>query len=538
MKNLEDIMEDSHWADKIATELIKANPNKKKFILASGITPSGKVHIGNFRDIITSDLVHRALKEKGYQAELIFSWDDYDRLRKIPSDVPPSFSKYLGMPLSEIPDPYKCHSSYARHFESDLEEALPLLGIKPKFIYQAKMYKSNKYYSEIKKALQKRKEIARILGNFRTQGISEEETENYSPLQIYCRNCRKSTGTKIISYDGKNNLIYSCACGHQEEVNISKENVGKLSWKVDWPIRWGFEGVDFEPGGEDHATPGGSYDVAKKIAEEIFNVKPPYFQGYAFVGIQGASKMSSSKGTGYTPKDLLKIYEPELLRGIFSRVRPDKALTLFFDANIIRQYDEFDRKIYNYYEKKLGPVERREIEFSSIKEGKIPKKRNISFRQVASFGQIVQKNFSELKRMYDRIGEKYDIESLKTRMDKSYNWVENFMPELRIGLRETFNEVYYKKLNNEEKEQIDRLSKEMKDHWKIEKLTEFVYEIPKKPEFSEEKKKEAQRNFFKNVYHMLIEKDTGPRLPTFLIALGKEKVKKLLSINRTGSSAR
>jgi lysyl-tRNA synthetase class 1 len=106
MKSLESIMEESHWADKVATELVKTNPNKRKFVLASGITPSGKVHIGNFRDIITSDFVYRALKEKGYDAQMIFSWDDYDRLRKIPSNVPQSFSKYLGMPISEIPDPY------------------------------------------------------------------------------------------------------------------------------------------------------------------------------------------------------------------------------------------------------------------------------------------------------------------------------------------------------------------------------------------------------------------------------------------------
>jgi len=62
----------------------------------------------------------------------------------------------------------------------------------------------------------------------------------------------------------------------------------------------------------------------------------------------------------------------------------------------------------------------------------------------------------------------------------------------------------------------------------LEKLTSFVYSIPKKPELTENEKKIEQRNFFKNVYQMLIDADTGPRLPTFLLALGKEKVKKLL----------
>ncbi|MEM4260339.1 MAG: lysine--tRNA ligase [Candidatus Woesearchaeota archaeon] len=524
-------MEYSHWADRIASKLIEANPNKKRFILASGITPSGKVHIGNFRDIITSDFVYRALKEKGYDAQIIFSWDDYDRLRKIPSNVPQSFTKYLGMPISEIPDPYKCHDSYARHFSTELEEVIPSLGIELRFIRQSQMYKANKYYSGIKKSLQNRKKIAKILGEFRTQGISDEELKNYSPLQIYCRKCNKSTGTKMTNYDEKDLITYSCKCGHTETVDISKKNIGKLSWKVDWPMRWGFEGVDFEPGGADHSTPGGSFETAEKIAREVLGVKPPYFQGYAFVGIQGVSKMSSSKGTGVTPKDLLRIYEPELLRWVFSRARPEKAITLFFDSDLIRQYEEFDRKISDYYDNKLTLTEKREIELSAIKPGRIPKKSNVSFRQVASFGQIVQGNFEELERMYKRIGEKYNEETLKIRLEKSCNWINEFMPELKINLREEPNIKYYESLSDEEKENIKRLCREMEKYWDLDKLTWLVYDIPKKPEFSDKEKKIAQRNFFKNVYHMLIDQDTGPRLPTFLIALGKEKTKQLLEIN-------
>ncbi|MBW6442255.1 lysine--tRNA ligase [Patescibacteria group bacterium] len=529
MENLETRMEEEHWADRIAKKLIEVNKNKKKFILASGITPSGKVHIGNFRDIITSDLVCRSLKEKGYEAQIIFSWDDYDRLRKIPSNVPESFSQYIGMPLCEIPDPYGCHKSYSEHFASELEEVLPSLGIDLRFIRQSQMYKANEYYPLIKKAIQERKKIAKILGEFRTQGISEEELESYFPLQVYCRSCKKSNGTKIVDYDGESIITYSCDCGHHKTVDISKENVGKLSWKVDWPMRWGFESVDFEPGGSDHSSPGGSFETASKIAKEVLDINPPYFQGYAFVGIQGASKMSSSKGTSFTPKDLLKIYEPELLRWVFSRARPNKSLTLFFDSDLIRQYEEFDKKISSYHENKLSLVERREIEFSSTILREIPKVRNVPFRQITSFGQIVQGNFQELKKMYERIGEEYDEETLKRRLEKSSNWVNEFMPELKIVLREKPNVEYYNSLSSEEKEHIRKLSKEMVNHWDLEKLTWLVYEIPKKIEFSDEEKKNSQRNFFKNVYHLLIDQDTGPRLPTFLIALGEEKSVKLLN---------
>ena len=305
--------------------------------------------------------------------------------------------------------------------------------------------------------------------------------------------------------------------------------IGKLDWKVDWAMRWKYEDVSFEPGGEDHASPGGSYDVSSVIAKEIYKINPPLFQGYGFVGVQGAFKMSSSKGTGISPKDLLEIYEPELLRWIFVRDNPKKPITFFFDSEIIRQYDEFDRKIVDYFEKKLDNLEKREIEFSKVGEKKLVKKR-VPFRQIASFGQIVQGNFDELKKIYEIIKEKYDAEILKQRLTKSQAWIKNFVPEMKIRVREIPNRNYFNKLNSQEKEQVKMLKEKLKNKLNMEKLTVLVYDIPKKPNMNEEEKKNAQRNFFKNVYQMLIGADTGPRLPIFILAIGNKKVEKLLNV--------
>ncbi len=527
MQKKEPGIEEQHWADTIAEKIIVLNPKKKKFICAAGISPSGTVHIGNFRDIITIDLVGRALKDKGKEIELVFSWDEFDRLRKIPGNVPPKFSMYLGIPLAEIPDPWECHNSYAWHFEEELKKALPELGIKIRFIYQAEMYRKNKYYEGIKIAMQKRKEIAKILARFKTQGMTKEELENYYPLQIYCTKCKSSLNTKITKYEG-DEVTYYCKCGQREKTNIAKKNIGKLDWKVDWAMRWKYENVDFEPGGEDHAAPGGSYDTSKEIAKKIFGIQPPLFQGYGFVGVEGAFKMSSSKGTGISPKDLLEIYEPELLRWLFTRIKPLKPITLFFDSQIIRQYDEFDEKVIEYYNEQLGKVEKREIEFS--KAGRPLSKIRTPFRQVASFGQIVQGNFSELKKMYERIRQEIDDKMLKERLEKSQVWVEKFNPEMKIRVRESPNASYFKKLNKEEREQIIKLKKELKKNLNTEELTTLIYEIPKRLRMTDEEKKTAQRIFFRNVYQMLIDVDTGPRLPTFLLALGKEKIENLLNV--------
>ena len=130
--------EKRHWADLAAERVIKEKGNKKKYVCAAGITPSGIVHIGNFREIITVDLVVRALRDKGKNVRFIYSWDDYDRFRKVPKNMPKQelLSKYIGIPIVDTPDVFGCHKSYAEHFEKELENSLPPVDIKPEFIYQ------------------------------------------------------------------------------------------------------------------------------------------------------------------------------------------------------------------------------------------------------------------------------------------------------------------------------------------------------------------------------------------------------------------
>ena len=105
-----------HWAERIADELIAENPGKEEFLCAAGTSPSGSVHIGNFRDVATPFFVVKALRARGKKARLMLSWDDFDRLRKVPKNIAaidPEFDKYLGMPYSMIPDPNGKRVSFA-----------------------------------------------------------------------------------------------------------------------------------------------------------------------------------------------------------------------------------------------------------------------------------------------------------------------------------------------------------------------------------------------------------------------------------------
>ena len=116
---------------------------------------------------------------------------------------------------------------------------------------------------------------------------------------------------------------------------------GKLVWKVDWPMRWAYERVDFEPGGEDHSSPGSSFTVGKDIVR-TFDWQAPSYAGYGFVGLSGSTKMSSSAGQAPTPGFALKVMEPALLRWLYLRRPPMTKFTIHFGSDIWRQYDEWD----------------------------------------------------------------------------------------------------------------------------------------------------------------------------------------------------
>ena len=79
-----------HWADVIANNLIKKG---NKHVLATGITPSGPIHVGNMREVITTDAIYKALIEKGAEPEFIYIADDYDHLRKLYPFLPDFFKK-------------------------------------------------------------------------------------------------------------------------------------------------------------------------------------------------------------------------------------------------------------------------------------------------------------------------------------------------------------------------------------------------------------------------------------------------------------
>lgn len=525
-----------HWSEEIAKKIINQNPSKEEYVCAAGISPSGSIHIGNFRDIATSYFVVKALRKMGKKARLLFSWDEFDRLRKIPvnvSELNKDMEQYLGYPYADAPDPFGCCQSYAQHFQREFEASISKFGIEMDYRYQASMYRSGKYAKHVIHALKHRAEIFDILDGFRVQDASEGEKENYYPVSIYCPKCHKDN-TKITSLsEDCAKAEFSCSCGYQGSFDFETDFNCKLAWKIDWPMRWMYEGVDFEPGGKDHASPTGSYQTSKIISQKIFNHEPPLFQGYEFIGIKGSTgKMSGSSGLNLTPETLLKIYEPEVILWLYSKTDPTKAFNFCFDDGILRQYFEFDKQ-YNDYQN--GSEDERLI---GVMDKCVSKEQNIQTVPMAllvSLGSIVNFNVSMLETIFDKIGTPYRYENFAKRLNLAKFWLEQCAPENVNRLRDTKNQKIYDSLNPEQKQEIAILHDYLaNDEYDLEELNSFLYSIPKQvygEGISDKEAKSYQGAFFKSVYQLLIDKTSGPRLYLFLYAIEKDSYLKLLDFS-------
>ena len=495
-------MEKFFWADQIAEKIIKERESKKIYICASGITPSGTIHIGNFREVITTELVVRALKDIGKKVRFVYSWDDYDRFRKVPANIPENkkkeYENYIGMPVSEVPSPFS-KGKYSNYFEKNFADELKKVGIKPEFISQSKMYKNCKYASLIKLAIDKRKEIISILNRYRKEPLEKD----WSPIVVYCEKCKKDF-TKIINIKGYE-VEYECSCGFKNKIDYRKKGIVKLTWRIDWPMRWKYEKVAYEPGGIDHSAPGGSFTTAKEISKEIFNYAPPIYTFYDWIRVKGGTEFSSSKGNVLTLGDVEEIYEPEILRYLFVSTRPNKGFQISFDNDVIKIYDDFDELERKYYEKKVNPQEKRIYELSNLKLSKKKPLRE-SFRHLITLVQT---------------GKDKSLKGgQKTRAKKVSKWLKNYAgSDMKFEIQKKLNVNLTKK----QKEAMILL----KEILTIKRLTEDklfseFYNICNGVGI-------PPKEFFETSYEIIIKKPKGPRLATLILSVGKEKIIKLLN---------
>ncbi|MEW4218384.1 lysine--tRNA ligase [Rossellomorea marisflavi] len=509
-----------HWAYEIAKRIILTDPDLETYTLASGISPSGTVHMGNFREVVTTHFVAQALKAMGKNVRFIFSWDDYDRLRKIPSNIDVAFSEHLGKPYSEVPNPFG-EGTWAAHFENEFETSLKTFNIHPEFVYQHKEYSSGRYLPSIVRALRKRKEIYDILMEFKTNGSSEDERDAFYPATVYCKVCRKDD-VHIESFSEETlTLTYQCGCGVKETETLDSVFL-KLNWKVDWAMRWSVEGVKFEPGGRDHSSENGSFAVSKVIADRIFDYRTPLYTSYEFISQKGShKKMSSSSGSVLKAEDLLDVYPPEVVLFLFARHRPESAFHIGLDDDVIKNHSEFERALSAYQDGSLNdPVMEQVMDLvaSDITSPKVP------FNQIAGLLPLISFRTDLLASILSDQGMTVQTEELEEISARVKHWIQKWNPEKEFKVNDDRQMDYFLSLPDDTKRQVHLFRASIAAGADP---MHSVYEICRQED--KKKMKSAQKALFQTIYMLILGKKNGPRLPLLLSAVGKDRFMALLA---------
>ncbi|HCC36151.1 MAG TPA: lysine--tRNA ligase [Treponema sp.] len=532
-----------HWADETAAKIIFEKGEKEQYTCASGITPSGTVHIGNFREIISVELVVRALRDMGKQVRFIYSWDDYDVFRKIPKNMPKQdeLEKYLRFPITMVPDPWERDANYARHHEVDVETVLPKAGIKPEFLYQAERYRSSRYADGIRRALEHRDTLKNILDKFRDE--DHKIQGEWWPISIFCDKCNKDE-TEIDAWDGEWGISYHCdACGFTETADIRHSKAIKLGWRVDWPMRWEYEKVDFEPAGKDHHSQGGSFDTARHVCKDVYNWDAPVTFRYDFIGTKGLpGKMSSSSGNVITIEDVLKVYTPDIARYLFAGTRPNTEFTISFDLDVIKIYEDYDkteRIAWKMEAAKNEEVYRRERRMYELSQAETaPDGKTLPLENRTPPFQAPFRHFCNLIQIADGDIEKAiaaltgpdgrpapdQIPALRTRAVCAKYWIENCAPEeFRFKLRQAGEKA---ELSPAELSGVqllrDDVIRRMETFDSDKPCAEAIYAIAEKAGLD-------GKSLFRAAYQALIGKDQGPRLASFLRSIDKERLLQILA---------
>ena len=505
-----------NWADNARNKVIREKGDKDLYVCASGISPSGHIHIGNFREIITTALVVKSLKSQGKKVRFIYSWDDFDAFRKVPKDFPEEFSKYLGMPLCRVPDPKGCHKSYAEHFKKELEESIQHLDLGIEYIHQGEMYQACKYADKIKEVLNNKNKVRDILNKFRKEHYPDE----WIPLEVFCEECWKNT-TNILNYDGSYEVHYVCKCGHSNKIDFRKVGNVKLLWRADWPMRWEYEKVDFEPGGRDHSTNGGSFDTGKEIIHSIWESKAPSYVAYEWISAKGGAEFSSSAGVVTLPKEVLEIYEPDVMIYLFTGTQPNKPFSISFDLDVLKVYEDFD-KVERIYFGNEDASEKEKEKMKRVYElscKKIPSKMGDqpTFRHLTTLLQIYE---GDIKKATEGIVSSRVNERAKCAL----NWLEKYAPEdFKFSVHKEITDEINEHLTDKQKSSLKDLRESLnKKTFKDKELFEEFYSIF-------EKNGIKNKEFFEGAYLAIIGKKRGPKLANFILALGQKRISELLN---------
>jgi lysyl-tRNA synthetase class 1 len=490
----------SHWADATAARVVEC---ARPAVISTGISPSGEIHIGNMREVLTGDAVYRALLELGAPARANYVADNFDPLRRVyPFLDRGKYEPLIGRPLSEIPCPCDAHDSYSEHFLAPFLEALERLAVRVEVERADQMYKSGRMTPYVVRALEQRDRIASILH----EETGKQVAADWSPFNPLCADCGRMTQAKVRGFSARAETVdYECECGSRGTLPMA--GGGKLVWRVDWPARWMLLGVSVEPFGKDHATRGGSYDTGVRLVREIFEGQPPVPIPYEWIRLRGRGDMSSSRGNVLSISRVLEVVPAEALRYLVIRERPQKTISFDPGLPLLRLVDEIDDPSTTGRDERALELSRAGV-FQTVG---VPFKHLVVVAQAARFDP--QQALEILRRTgYPEVS----ADAVIDRMGYARAWLDAFAPEdLRFVVQPTLPPETAE-LSQEQRRFLARLARGLSSDMQGQAIHELIYKL------AGECRGARPADLFRAIYLALLGKPRGPRAGSFLAVIGAD----------------
>jgi lysyl-tRNA synthetase class 1 len=310
---------------------------KSEALFETGYGPSGLPHIGTFGEVARTSMVRhafRVLTQDRVPTRLVAFSDDMDGLRKVPDNVPDQkmLAGFIGMPLTQVPDPFGTHASFGEHNNAELRRFLDTFGFDYEFLSATECYRSGRFDATLLTMLARYEAVMAIM----LPSLRAERAQTYSPfLPLHPRTGRVMlVPIDEVRPDAGTLLWRDPETGERFETPVTGGQA-KLQWKPDWAMRWVALGVDYEMAGKDLID---SVKLSGEIARALGGTPPEGFNYELFLDESG-QKISKSKGNGLTIDEWLAYGTPESL-ALFMYNKPREAKRLHFDV-IPRQVDDY-----------------------------------------------------------------------------------------------------------------------------------------------------------------------------------------------------
>jgi lysyl-tRNA synthetase class 1 len=513
------------WYDKMVVTMVERERKLGRSLdlirTEMGLGASGFPHIGSLGDAARSFAVTLALRDQGYKSELVAFCDDTDGLRKVPYGLPSSLEKYLGFPVSSIPDPFGCHESYGRHMSSLLLGALDECGMDYHYVSAKEVYGKGLLNDEIRVLLLNAQHVGEIV----KEEVGQERYTEVLPYFAVCSNCGRIYTTRVSEFfEKESKVLYSCegmeikgrmleGCGHKGEANVLKGE-GKLTWKSEFAARWKALDIRFEAYGKDIAD---SVRINDRICREILCYEPPSHVQYEMFLDKSGRKISKSTGNVFTPQVWFRYGSPQaLLLLMLKRFVGTRTLDVTDIPSYMKEWDDLEDI---YFETKQSGGKKDLVKLRGLYEYccalKPPAKPSIHAPyNLLTFLAKVAPRGNEEAFIADRLrgygvlhkSETLD-EGLKRRINYALNWIKDF---------EEIKEAPAS-LNEKERMAVSELIEILQREEESEKLQNAVFEVAKKNGVQ-------PAVFFKTIYSILLGVPQGPRLGPYILAMGKQNV--------------